>query len=117
MLPLKGMFNLDLADRPAAHRLVPVRGDAGYGSNWPCPGAQSTAFHTANEADTKGCALAIAYNSDPKSIQPEDFVVFSVNHTCVWSLNTAFDIPQLPACPEGGCHCSWNWIHSVSVCA
>ena len=64
----------------------------------------------------KGCALAIAYKSDVNDLQPDDFVVFSVNHTCVWYLNTAFSIPQLPACPDGGCHCTFNWIHSVGIC-
>lgn len=65
----------------------------------------------------KGCALAIAYKSDVHDVQPDDFTIFSVNHTCVWYQNTAFNVPSLPACPEGGCHCAWFWIHSVRPAA
>ncbi|CAD6571688.1 MAG: hypothetical protein CYPHOPRED_004554, partial [Cyphobasidiales sp. Tagirdzhanova-0007] len=42
-------------------------------------------IHAADQADAKGCALAIAYTNDVYSIAPEDFVVFSTNHTCVWN--------------------------------
>ena len=64
--------------------------------------------------DVKGCALSIAYNSDFNSVQPEDLVVISVNHLCVWNLHTPFEIPQdMPPCPDGGCVCGWHWIHSV----
>ncbi|PCH42354.1 hypothetical protein WOLCODRAFT_137865 [Wolfiporia cocos MD-104 SS10] len=88
-------------------------GDAGYGSNWPCPGQPSTQFHTLSIDDVYGCALAIAYKPDANDVQPDDFVIFSVNQTCVWYLNTAFQVPQdMPACPEGGCTCAWTWIHS-----
>ncbi|KZT07590.1 uncharacterized protein LAESUDRAFT_771743 [Laetiporus sulphureus 93-53] len=88
-------------------------GDAGYGSNWPCPGQPSSQFHTTGEEDVRGCALAIAYKPDANDVQPDDFVVFSVNHTCVWNLNTAFDVPaDMPSCPDGGCTCAWFWIHS-----
>ena len=63
--------------------------------------------------DTTGCALAIAYKSDVTTIQPEDFTVFSVNQTCVWSRFTDFQIPaNMPPCPPEGCHCAWFWIHS-----
>lgn len=95
--------------------MFPVSGDVGYGSNSPCPGAPLAAFHTTGQQDVKGCALAIAYQSDVNALQPEDFTVFSVNQTCVWYLNTEFSVPKLPACPEGGCHCAWFWIHSVCV--
>lgn len=63
--------------------------------------------------DLTGCALAIAYKPDVTTIQPEDFVVFSVNHTCVWSRFTDFQVPaKMPPCPPGGCHCAWFWIHA-----
>ncbi|KAI0649146.1 hypothetical protein C8Q79DRAFT_495002 [Trametes meyenii] len=88
-------------------------GDVGYGSNSPCPGAPMSEYHTTGLDDVKGCALAIAYKSDVNDIKPEDFVVFSVNHTCVWEMHTKFEVPNLPPCPEDGCHCSWNWIHST----
>lgn len=80
--------------------------------NSPCPGQPTTQFHTNGISDLGGCALAVAYNSDPNSVKPEDFVVFSVQHTCVWTKNTYFDIPaDMPPCPNGKCICSWNWIH------
>ncbi|EIW57516.1 uncharacterized protein TRAVEDRAFT_29586 [Trametes versicolor FP-101664 SS1] len=88
-------------------------GDVGYGSDSPCVGAPTSAYHTTGIDDVKGCALAIAYKSDVHDVQPDDFTIFSVNHTCVWYQNTAFDVPSLPACPEGGCHCAWFWIHSI----
>ncbi|CDZ98792.1 hypothetical protein [Phaffia rhodozyma] len=60
-----------------------------------------------------GCVLAIAYESDVTKLRPEFFSVFSVNHTCVWTREIDFQVPKdMPACPEGGCHCSWNWIHT-----
>jgi hypothetical protein len=63
--------------------------------------------------DVTGCALAITYKSDVKQIQPEDFTVFSVNHTCVWTRFTDFQVPaRMPPCPEGGCICAWFWVHS-----
>ncbi|KAI0636238.1 hypothetical protein C8Q77DRAFT_1052406 [Trametes polyzona] len=81
--------------------------------NSPCPNSPPSSFHTTGIDDVKGCALAIAYEPDVNKIQPEDFVVFSVNQTCVWNRFTDFQVPaRMPACPEGGCHCAWFWIHS-----
>ncbi|KAH9902992.1 hypothetical protein C8Q73DRAFT_742224 [Cubamyces lactineus] len=88
-------------------------GDVGYGSNSPCPGAPMSEYHTTGFDDLKGCALAIAYKSDVNDVQPDDFVIFSVNQTCVWEMHTKFQVPNLPACPEDGCHCAWFWIHSI----
>ncbi len=80
-------------------------------------GFPSGAMHTTGFDDLTGCALAIAYESDVKKIKPEDFTVFSVNHTCVWNRLTDFQVPErMPECPEDGCHCAWFWIHSVSRC-
>ncbi|EPQ54007.1 hypothetical protein GLOTRDRAFT_26627, partial [Gloeophyllum trabeum ATCC 11539] len=79
----------------------------------PCPGSPPKQYHAQNISDTKGCALAIAYKSDVNDIQPEDFAVFSVNHTCVWHRFTEFLVPaRMPPCPLGGCHCAFFWIHS-----
>ena len=47
-------------------------------------------------------------------IQPEDFAMISVNYTCPWKKDVDLQIPaDLPACPEGGCHCMWGWVHSA----
>ena len=84
--------------------------------NDPCPGSPPAAIHTTGPDDLKGCALAIAYKSNVKDVQPEDFTVFSVNQTCVWDRFTDFAVPErMPACPDGGCLCAWFWIHSVST--
>ncbi|KAI1797408.1 hypothetical protein LXA43DRAFT_878023 [Ganoderma leucocontextum] len=90
--------------------------DVSQGDN-PCPSSDgsfpSGAMHTTGFDDLKGCALAIAYESDVSKIQPEDFTVFAVNQTCVWHRFTDFQVPaRMPPCPEGGCHCAWFWIHS-----
>ncbi|KAF7796010.1 hypothetical protein EIP86_007179 [Pleurotus ostreatoroseus] len=83
-------------------------------SNLACPGQPTTAIHANNIEDVTGCAIAIAYKSDVNDVQPEDFAIFTTNHTCPWYLNTNFDIPAgMPACPEGGCICAWFWIHAA----
>lgn len=69
-------------------------------------------LHEASTANTKGCAIAIAYKSDVNDVKPEDFVVITTNAACPWNRDVTFDIPAgLPACPEGGCHCMWGWVH------
>ncbi|WVR07021.1 hypothetical protein IAU60_004060 [Kwoniella sp. DSM 27419] len=80
------------------------------------------AMHTSDQwgspdpQDVKGCGIAIAYESDVSKIQPEDFAVISVNHTCPWFKHVDFQIPaDLPPCPEGGCHCMWGWVHSADA--
>lgn len=84
--------------------------------NNPCPGSPISEFHTTGIEDVKGCALAIAYKSNASDVNPEDFTVFSVNHTCVWTRFTDFAVPErMPACPEGGCQCAFFWIHSVNL--
>ncbi|KAF9647898.1 hypothetical protein BDM02DRAFT_3097345 [Thelephora ganbajun] len=89
--------------------------------DYPCPNSPLSEFHVSlfrtlrdGHDDLKGCALSIAYTSDVNSIKPEDLAIFSVNHECVWKVNTAFQIPKdMPSCPPDGCICGWHWIHSV----
>lgn len=80
------------------------------------------AMHTSDQwgssdpKDVKGCGLSIAYTSDENSVQPEDFAVISTNWTCPWFKHVDFQIPaDLPPCPEGGCLCSWGWLHSIDA--
>jgi len=62
-----------------------------------------------------GTALAIAYTSDVKAVKPSDMTVISVNTVSPWYRNTDYKIPAgLPACPSGGCLCTWNWIHQAN---
>ncbi|KAF8960047.1 hypothetical protein BDZ97DRAFT_1906022 [Flammula alnicola] len=78
-----------------------------------CPGSTSEAYHTSGINDLEGCSLAIAYKNDVQAVQPEDFTVFSVNQTCVWTRFTDFQVPaRMPPCPDGGCICAFFWIHS-----
>ena len=78
----------------------------------PCPGAPISEYHTTGINDLGGCAVAVAYKSDFKDVVPEDFVVFSVNQTCVWNLHTYFETPaDMPPCPDGKCICAWFWMH------
>jgi len=68
-------------------------------------------IHAVNREDVAGCAFGIAYKSDANQVKPSDFVIFSVVHDCIARQNQTFSIPNLPACPNGKCMCSWFWIH------
>lgn len=69
-------------------------------------------MHEDSAQATKGTCIAIAYKSDINDIQPDDFVVISVDYSSAFFRDNEFDIPaDLPECPEGGCHCMWGWIH------
>jgi len=74
-------------------------------------GGGSSNIHAPTHDEVAGCALGIAYKSNLKDVNPEDFVIFSVVHDCIARQLQAFDIPALPACPNGQCICSWFWIH------
>jgi len=81
--------------------------------DWPCPNSNSSQFHTTGLSDVKGCGLSVAYKSDINDTQPGDYTIFTVNHTCVWSLHTYFEVPQdMPPCPDNKCICGFHWIHS-----
>jgi len=75
-------------------------------------GECSANIHAQHYADVAGCALAIAYKSEQSEVQPTDFVVMSVVHDCIARQLQTFDIPALPACPNGKCICGWFWIHN-----
>lgn len=115
-LPVGGKHNFEIScDKDATSYWTSGPGgdqrDAADPNN-PCPGRPSTAIHANNINDTGGCGLAVAYKSDVSEVTPEDFVVFSTNVTCVWYLNTEFEIPELmPKCPNDKCICAWVWIH------
>ncbi|KXN89494.1 hypothetical protein AN958_05656, partial [Leucoagaricus sp. SymC.cos] len=84
--------------------------------NNPCPGSPSLIYHTNGFDDLKGCALAVAYKSNVDDVKPEDFTIFSVNQTCVWTRFTDFQVPKrMPECPDEGCICSFFWVHSAKA--
>jgi hypothetical protein len=65
-----------------------------------------------NASALGGSALAIAYTSNYTSLSPNDMTIISVNYTSPWYRLTDYAIPaNLPECPEGGCICTWNWVH------
>ncbi|KZT40257.1 hypothetical protein SISSUDRAFT_1032078 [Sistotremastrum suecicum HHB10207 ss-3] len=112
-LPAGGKWTAEIACNKAFTSYWPENN--GTAGDYPCPGAPTKEFHANNLADVQGCGLAIAYTppSHVNDIKPEDFVIFSVNHTCVWTLHTDFHVPaKMPACPEGGCTCAWFWEHA-----
>jgi hypothetical protein len=74
-------------------------------------GYGSSNIHAPAHVDVAGCALGIAYKSNVNDVQPEDFVIMSVVHDCIARQLQAFDIPALPACPNGKCVCGWFWVH------
>jgi hypothetical protein len=85
----------------------------GDGAGGPLHSTDKWGIPASETKNVKGCGLAIAYKSDAKSINPEDFTVISTNDKCPWRRAVDFQIPaNLPKCPPGGCHCLWGWIHS-----
>jgi hypothetical protein len=85
---------------------VPPDPWANTGSEWP------SNLHSPKRTDVAGCSIGIAYKSNVGDVKPEDFVIVSVVKDCVARALQAFDIPSLPACPNGKCTCAWFWIHN-----
>ncbi|PRP84537.1 hypothetical protein PROFUN_05872 [Planoprotostelium fungivorum] len=75
------------------------------------PYVKNNNIHTTNRSDLAGCVLGISYKSDRFQIKPEDFVIFSVAHDCPARWLQTFQVPNLPACPNGMCQCAWFWVH------
>lgn len=115
-LPAGGTFKGEVACNKA--QTTWVYPDESVLSEWACnsgsgPMHTTDAYGSENPTNVMGCGLSIAYTSDENSVQPEDFAVISTDYNCPWKRRVDFPIPaDLPACPEGGCLCSWGWIHS-----
>jgi hypothetical protein len=68
-------------------------------------------LHTKSEAEARGSAFAISYNSDIKDVTMENLVVFSVLYNSPFKRKGRFQVPsKMPACPPGGCICAWLWV-------
>jgi len=115
-----GSFTVDIAGNRGQTRLSFNGSNA---SDWPdggqhpddmnmSPGCIVTPnLHTQNESMAAGTAFAISYESDIKSVTPENLVVFSVVAHTPWKRLTSYPVPaDLPPCPPGGCHCAWGWV-------
>ncbi|QRV75229.1 hypothetical protein RhiJN_03244 [Ceratobasidium sp. AG-Ba] len=111
--PAGGKATMELAcDKDATSYYTSGPGGDQRNGNDPCPGPPSKLIHTNGINDLGGCGIAIAYKSDVNDVRPEDLVVFSVNHRCIWDRFTDFQVPaNMPACPNGKCICAWLWQH------
>jgi hypothetical protein len=68
------------------------------------------AMHTYNETSAGGTAFAISYKSNLEDVNMENLVVFTTRYHTPWKRLAIYDVPDLPACPEGGCTCAWLWV-------
>lgn len=68
------------------------------------------ALHTWNHSWAGGTAFAISYQSEIKDVTMENLVVFTTLYHTPWKRLVTYKVPDLPACPEGGCTCAWLWI-------
>ncbi|KAJ4350001.1 uncharacterized protein N0V89_008622 [Didymosphaeria variabile] len=122
-LPANGEFTVELAHNRGQTTLT----DNGNGaSNWPDgqdhpddwnswegPGSaclEDGAMHTYNETNAAGTAWAISYESDMTKVTMDNLVVFSTLQHTPWKRLATYQVPDLPACPEEGCHCAWLWV-------
>ncbi|PSN71810.1 hypothetical protein BS50DRAFT_484432 [Corynespora cassiicola Philippines] len=124
-LPANGEFTVELAHN-RAHTTLSY--DGKFVTDWPDGeqhpddwngwGGEGTdavclkdgALHTWNESSAAGTAFAISYQSELKDVTMENLVVFTTKYHTPWKRLTTYQVPDLPACPEGGCHCAWLWV-------
>jgi len=122
-LPANGNFTVELAHNRA---FTTLSYDGTKVTDWP-DGAQHPddwnswegpdskclddgALHTYNETNAAGTAWAISYESELGKVTMENLVVFSVLKHTPWKRLATYEVPDLPACPEGGCTCAWLWV-------
>lgn len=67
-------------------------------------------MHAYNETSAAGTAWAISYESEIEKVTLENLVVFSTLQHTPWKRRATYQVPDLMACPEGGCHCAWLWV-------
>lgn len=122
-IPANGEFTVELAHNrgqttlsdPDADRLEWPDGQdhPEDWNSWEGPGStclEDGALHTYNETNAAGTAWAISYESDLAKVTLENLVVFSTLQHTPWKRIATYQVPDLPACPEGGCHCAWLWV-------
>lgn len=125
-LPANGQFTVELAHNRA---FTSLSHNSQFVSDWPdgkdhpedwngwnTDGTPAVclkddgALHTYNESSAGGTAFAISYHSDLEAVTMENLVVFTTRYHTPWKRLATYDVPDLPACPEGGCTCAWLWI-------
>ncbi|KAF8959239.1 hypothetical protein BDZ97DRAFT_1402066 [Flammula alnicola] len=67
-------------------------------------------IHTQNETMAAGTIFAISYTSDITQVTEDNLVVFTVLPNTPWQRIATYKVPNLPACPAGGCICAWGWV-------
>ncbi|KAF7288315.1 hypothetical protein HMN09_01406000 [Mycena chlorophos] len=118
-LPANGEFTVEIAVNRAFTSLsyggtrVGLFGDGnnytnGLGDGVDCIGELQ--IHTQNESMAAGTAFAISYNSNLADVTPENLVVFTTLWHTPWKMLATYQVPNLPACPKGGCICAWGWV-------
>ncbi|KAF9525849.1 hypothetical protein CPB83DRAFT_795622 [Crepidotus variabilis] len=123
-LPARGNFTVEHAVNRVFTTTVdnPTLGVYVDGQNHPALGTSSDGksggsdcitnpnIHTQNETMAAGTAFAISYTSDLSQVTAENLVVFSVLYNTPWRRIAVYKVPDLPACPAGGCICAWGWV-------
>ncbi|KAF2267182.1 hypothetical protein CC78DRAFT_92548 [Lojkania enalia] len=127
-VPANGNFTVELAHNRASTtlsydgRFVTAWPDGGdHPENWNGWNTEGTpavclkddgAMHAYNESSAAGTAFAISYNSDIEDVTMENLVVFTTLYHTPWKRLATYQVPNLPQCPEDGCHCAWLWVPS-----
>ncbi|KAJ7284688.1 hypothetical protein C8J57DRAFT_699715 [Mycena rebaudengoi] len=117
-LPANGEFTVEIASNRAFTTLgfdgayTAVFGDGqnhtdGFGGQDCITG---TNIHTQNQSMAAGTAFAISYQSELSDVTPENLVVFTTLYHTPWERLATYSVPNLPACPPGGCICAWGWV-------
>jgi hypothetical protein len=117
-LPANGNFTVELAVNRAFTSLSYGGNNTGIfldgADNVTIPGAgaciTSPNIHTQNQSMAAGTAFAISYQSDLSAVTPENLVVFTTLYLTPWKRIATYEVPNLPACPAGGCICAWGWV-------
>ncbi|EJD42536.1 hypothetical protein AURDEDRAFT_27173, partial [Auricularia subglabra TFB-10046 SS5] len=69
-------------------------------------------IHAHGRADAAGTVFAITYKGkgNINAVTLKDFTVFSVLPNTPYKRIATYSVPNLPACPSGGCLCAWGWV-------
>ncbi|GAA5908398.1 hypothetical protein JCM6882_007926 [Rhodosporidiobolus microsporus] len=111
LLPAGGSVTLELAcDRYYTVELYGADPNGNVACDWAGPFHADPAGAAFYREWIAGCALGIADVMDPEDATPDNFVVFSVQHECVVTRNTTFEVPaKMPSCTGEWCICGWLW--------
>ncbi|EJD40358.1 hypothetical protein AURDEDRAFT_91054 [Auricularia subglabra TFB-10046 SS5] len=69
-------------------------------------------LHAHGQVDAAGTAFAISYKGagNINAVTIADFTVFTVLPNTPFQRVATYSVPNLPACPSGGCLCAWGWV-------